>query len=243
MTENASKIQSTDPSYTTEEYNEDYYQWVLRNRTYRSHKWRLKWMDACIQPKTGDKIIDLGCGAGLAADFLSSKGAAVHGVDLSDVAIKTAKQHCAQHKNATFEVGDASNLPHLASGSFDKALSADVTEHCGYDTMMGIFREAFRLLKPGGTYFIYTPNPLHWIERLKEWGIILKQHPSHTGLRTAPVISDALQKVGFEIVMHPQPPSMIPIFNWFEKLWSLQPVGRNLGIYRVVLLARKPAGS
>jgi ubiquinone/menaquinone biosynthesis C-methylase UbiE len=238
-TNNPTKIQSKDPAYTTEEYHEEYYQSVLRNRTYLSHKLRLKWMEKCFQPKPGEKIVDLGCGAGLAAEFLSSRGAIVHGVDLSDIAISTAREHCKPFKDATFEVGDASNLPHLADGSFDKALSADVTEHCGYETMLAIFREAYRLLKPGGTYFIYTPNPLHWIELFKKWGV-LKQEPTHTGLRTAPVIIDALQKVGFEMVMHPEPPSMLPVINWFEKLWSLQPIFRNLGIYRVVLLAKKP---
>jgi len=38
--------------------------------------------------------------------------------------------------------------------------------------MRAIFAEALRLLKPGGLYFVYTPNPLHWIERLKKWGIM-----------------------------------------------------------------------
>jgi 2-polyprenyl-3-methyl-5-hydroxy-6-metoxy-1,4-benzoquinol methylase len=237
-------IRSNDPAYTTDEYHEEYYQSVLRNRTYLSHKLRLRIMDETFQPEPGEKIIDLGCGAGLAAEFLSGRGAIVHGVDLSDIAVRTAKQHCAQfnHKDATFEIGDASNLPHLADGSFDKALSADVTEHCGYETMLAIFHEAYRLLKPGGTYFIYTPNPLHWIELFKKWGIF-KQEPTHTGLRTAPVIIGALQKVGFEVIAHPKPASMLPVINWFEKLWSLLPIFPNLGIYRVVLLARKPAGS
>jgi SAM-dependent methyltransferase len=236
----APNIHPTDPEYAAQEYSTEYYQKVLRNRTFRSHRWRLKWMGECIEPHPGDKIVDLGCGAGLAADFLSQHGAIVHGVDLSEIAVKTARDLNAANKNATFEVGDASNLPHLASESFDKALSADVTEHCGYDTMMGIFREAFRLLKPGGTYFIYTPNPQHWIEVLEKWGLF-PHDPTHTGLRNAPVIIEALQAAGFEIAKHPEPPSMIPVFNWFEKLWSMQPVLRQLGIYRIVILARKPS--
>jgi len=235
------RVRPADPSYTAEEYNQAYYQWILENQHYRSHKWRLKWMQECLDPRPGDRIIDLGCGAGLAAQFLSSKGAIVHGVDLSEVAIQTARKHCAQFPQASFEVGDAGHLPHIPDASFDKALSADVTEHCGYETMMAIFREAYRLLKPGGTYFIYTPNPLHWIERLKQYNIILKQHPAHTGLRTAAVIRQALQKAGFEITRQIEPPSMIPIFNWLERLWSMQPIFRQLAIYRVVLLASKPS--
>lgn len=231
--------QIQDKDYAAETYDEAYYQSVLRNEQYRSHKWRLKWVDECLQPGPGDRIVDLGCGPGVLAKHLAARGASVHGVDLSDVAVGFARQFNKPYPNASFEVADASRCTHLADASFDKAVSADVTEHCGYDVMCGIFAEAYRLLRPGGLYFVYTPNPLHWIELCRKHHIILKPFPGHTGLRTAPVIIDALQKAGFAIARHVRPPSMIPVVQWLEKLWSLGPVFPNLGVYRVVLLARK----
>jgi cyclopropane fatty-acyl-phospholipid synthase-like methyltransferase len=229
---------TTDEAYATDEYTEGYYQRNVNNQKLLSHQWRLKWVYECLQPQPGDKIADLGCGPGTVSKFLASKGAVCQGVDLSDTAITFAKRINEGNQNQ-FRVCDASNCDHLQSGTFDKALSCDVTEHCGYDIMCAIFREACRLLKPGGLYFVYTNNPKHWIELLKARNLILKQDPTHTGLREASVIIDALEKSGFEIVRHPKPPSMIPVFQWFEKLWSLQPIFPNLGIYRVVLLARK----
>lgn len=231
-----------DPDYATEHYDEAYFEWVLRNKDYKSAKLRRAWVARVLAPGPGDRVVDLGCGAGVMAQFVGSKGASVHGVDLHPMAVATAERLNADNDKITFEIGDASDLPHLSDASFDKAMSCDVTEHCGYEVMMGIFREAYRLLKPGGTYFVYTPNPLHWIERLKEWGV-LKQHPTHTGLRTAPVIAEALEKAGFEVVANPPTASMIPGFNAFEWLWRHQPVFPQLGNYRVILLVRKPRPS
>ena len=229
---------TSDPDYATDEYDEDYFRWIVRNKHYRSFKLRMRWIDALVRPGPGDRIVDLGCGAGMVAEHCGRAGATVHGVDLSPVAVRVAREVNKDLPGVTFEVGDASAVPDRPDASFDKAISADVTEHCGYDVMTGIFREAYRLLKPGGTYFIYTPNPKHWIEVAKDKGV-LKQHPAHTGLRTAPVICDALQKCGFEIVENPETPSMIPGLNLLEKLWSKGPLFPQLGVYRVVILARK----
>ncbi|MEL7240009.1 MAG: class I SAM-dependent methyltransferase [Planctomycetota bacterium] len=240
----ADRAQTDDPDYATEEYSEEYFRWIVDNKNYRSFKLRMRWIDRLVEPRSGDKIIDLGCGAGMVAEHCAEAGATVHGVDLSPVAIKVAREVNQPYPQASFEVGDASNVPSQQAGTFDKAISADVTEHCGYDVMMGIFHEAHRLLKPGGTYFIYTPNPHHWIELGKEYGPQVgpfKQHPAHTGLRTGPVICDALEKAGFEIVKNPKGPSMIPGVNALEWLWTKLPGVGTLANYRVIVLARKPS--
>ena len=156
----------SDAAYATEHYDDAYYDWILKNKQFRSHHLRMSWIKRLVDPRPGDRIVDLGCGPGVVAQFLSSHGATVHGVDLHPKAVATARKLNEGDARCTFQVGDASDVPNLADASFDKAVSCDVTEHCGYEVMLGIFREAHRLLKPGGTYFIYTPNPRHWIERL-----------------------------------------------------------------------------
>ena len=234
---------TADADYATEEYDEDYFRWIVRNKTYRSFKLRMRWIDRLVRPGPGDRIVDLGCGAGMVVEHCAAAGATVYGVDLSPVAIRVAREVNAKFPNAGFEVGDASAVPSQPDASFDKAISADVTEHCGYDVMLGIFREAMRLLRPGGTYFIYTPNPRHWIELGKEYGPQIgpfKQHPAHTGLRTAPVIHEALRKIGFEIESAPTGPSMIPGVNALEWAWGKLPGVGTLANYRVIVLARKP---
>jgi len=228
-----------DKDYAADQYNDDYYRRVQRNEQYLSHRWRLKWVDQCLAPGPGDRIVDLGCGPGVLAKHLAQRGATVHGVDLSDVAIQFARQLNSAFPNASFQACDASRCAHLPDGSFDKACSVDVTEHCGYDVMLGIFAEAHRLLRPGGLYFIYTPNPRHWIEVARRLHLV-PARPEHTGLRPAEVIVEALQRTGFQMVRQLRPPSMLPLVRWLEKAWSLQPLLPELGVYRVVILAQKP---
>lgn len=232
-------LRVNDDAYATEHYDDAYYDWILENKNFRSHHLRMDWIRAMVDPLPGDRIIDLGCGPGVVAEFLAQHGAEVHGVDLHPKAVAAARKLNEGNPRVSFQVGDASHLPELAEASFEKAVSCDVTEHCGYDVMLGIFREAHRLLKPGGTYFIYTPNPRHWIEKLKAWGI-MKGDPTHTGLRTGKVIAEALRGTGFEIDQHPTSSSMFPVINSLERLWRKQPLLPELANYRVILLARKP---
>jgi cyclopropane fatty-acyl-phospholipid synthase-like methyltransferase len=230
--------QRFDKDYAYGAYTADYFNMLLRRQKKLSQKWRFKWLDRLLDPKPGDNIVDLGCGAGLVARHMLGKGAAVHGVDLADEGIRTAIELNKDYPKATFKVGDASKCDHLESGSFDKACSVDVIEHCGEDVMLDIFGEAHRLLKTGGTYFVYTPNPKHWIERFKDWGV-LKQDPTHTGLRPIKPVIEGLSAKGFDVVRSLRPPSMIPVFNWLEKAWSFVPAVGELGVYRIAILARK----
>src|SRR4051812_21462393 len=141
--------QRFDPDYAYGKYDEKYYEKLVVNERRRSHKWRLKLLQKTLNPKVGDRIVDLGCGAGAVSHYIAEQGAEVHGVDLSEKAIEAAKIVNGKYPLASFRVCDASRCTHLADASFDKACSVDVIEHCGHEVMLDIFAEAYRLLKPG----------------------------------------------------------------------------------------------
>ncbi len=231
--------QRFDKDYAYGKYDAAYYQTLVDNEQRASHRWRLGWVEQCLHPRAAERIVDLGCGAGAVTHYLAEKGVEVHGVDLSEKAIDAARVINAPYPLATFRVCDASRCTHLTDQSFDKACSVDVIEHCGADVMRDIFAEAFRLLMPGGLYFVYTPNPRHWIERLKASGV-LKQDSTHTGLRPIEPILSSLHASGFEVIKSLEPVSMIPIFNVFERALKRVPGLRQLAIYRIAVLARKP---
>ncbi len=227
-----------DEAYTYDLYDESYYEGLRAAELKVSHQWRCRWLGEALEPGKGDRIVDLGCGAGLVSKYLAKRGATVHGVDLADEAVAAARKMCEGVEGVEFRRADASDCKHLEGGSFDKACSVDVIEHCGADVMLDMFREAHRLLKDGGMFYVYTPNPLHWIERLKDWGV-MKQDETHTGLRCVGPIVEAMEAAGFEVLKEFRPTCPFAPVKWFEWVWKRQPILRQLAIYRVSLLGRK----
>jgi cyclopropane fatty-acyl-phospholipid synthase-like methyltransferase len=229
----------SDDAYPHHLYDPEYFAHITRDSA--SARWRLRWLDAMLPVQPGDRIVELGCGGGRVSAHLAGHGAVVEAVDLAPDAVAYAAERWADMPNLTFRACDATQCDHLAGGAFDSAVSADVVEHVCDDTVQAMLDEAHRLLKPGGLFWLYSPNVRHWIERLKARCIILHQDASHTHVRGVPELVDALERVGFQIVTVARPTSMIPLVRWLEWLWIRQPLCPHLAIYRVAILARKKA--
>ena len=97
--------------------------------------------------------------------------------------------------------------------------------------------ESRRVLRPGGTLSVYTPNPKHLIERLKERELILAQNPTHIGLRPAQELAAAMELAGLTVERNDWRASFIPVFRSVERVG-----GRWTGWlrYRICLRARRP---
>src|ERR687885_2870784 len=148
-----------------------------------------------VEPKPGERILDLGCAAGAITHFLSELGAETVGVDAEPRAIEKARE---LFPALEFVVADVAALP-FEDASFDKAVAADLVEHLDEATFRAMLRELGRVLRRGGSFTLYTPNPKHLIERLKARDFVLAQNPTHIGLRTADQLVTALERNGFEV--------------------------------------------
>ena len=73
----------------------------------------------------GLKVLDLGCGDGTTALPEAKLGADVLGVDIAANLVAVGNKRAAEHglANCRFQVGDASNLEGIESGSFDLVVS------------------------------------------------------------------------------------------------------------------------
>ena len=106
-----------------------------------------------VEPREGDAVLDVGCGAGLdlllAAGAVGASGRAV-GIDLTPEMVQVARASVrkAGLKNTTVEVGLAERLPY-PDGTFDVVLSNNVINNCAFDKL-AVLAEARRVLKPGG---------------------------------------------------------------------------------------------
>ncbi|MBR0860251.1 class I SAM-dependent methyltransferase [Bradyrhizobium liaoningense] len=112
----------------------------------------------------GQRVLDVGCGTGVAAITAARRGAKVRGLDLSPVLIERAREH-AQLVNldVAFTEGDAESLPY-GDNEFDVVLS-----QFGHmfaprpDVTIG---EMLRVLKPGGTIAFSTWPPHLYVGRM-----------------------------------------------------------------------------
>lgn len=102
------------------------------------------------------RIADIASGTGYGSRLLSTiANATTDGVDLNPAAIDYARRHHACDGRCTFHTADACNTG-LASSTYDLVASFETIEHVHDAT--GLVAELHRVLKPGGTLVISTPN-------------------------------------------------------------------------------------
>ena len=104
--------------------------------------------------KPGQRLLDFGCGPGTISMGLAKavEPGEFHGIDMeeSQIAIARSVAQAGGHGNATFHVGDATEMP-FEDDYFDVAFCHTVLTHVP-DTAAAL-GEAKRVLKPGGLIF------------------------------------------------------------------------------------------
>jgi SAM-dependent methyltransferase len=186
-----------------------------------------------VEPAAGERILDLGCAAGAVSHFLSTFGCLTVAVDAEPLAVETARS---LFPRLTFEEADVTALP-FDDESFDKAVAADLVEHLEHDAFADMLAEVRRVLVPGGTLSLYTPNPGHLIEWLKARELVLAQNPTHVGLRREAELRRAIDAAGLEVERSEWRPSFVPGLRAVEQLAGGL---TDLLRYRLCVRARRP---
>jgi len=102
------------------------------------------------------RVLDSGCGEGYGTSMLAAAtpATATVGIDLfADAAVHAATTY----REAAFACGDAASLPFRAE-TFDAVVSLQVIEHLSDPDAYAA--ECSRVLRPGGTFLVGTPNRL-----------------------------------------------------------------------------------
>jgi ubiquinone/menaquinone biosynthesis C-methylase UbiE len=135
----------------------------------------------------------VGCGRSLFADIGVPFPFAVVAGDLDFASVRDRAREVLHQKWAVF---DASQLP-FADGQFDAVFAGEVIEHVPNAT--ATLREWWRVLKPGGTAIITTPNRRRLMARANR--MEMPYSPDHLSELSYEELSGSLLRAsGFELV-------------------------------------------
>jgi len=103
------------------------------------------------------QILDVACGGGLLTEALFKKGGIVSGIDISDVAIHTAKNHAASENiDINYVLGEAEELLPENKGRFDVVTCLEAIEHVPDPNQL--VKTCSNLCKKDGDIFFSTIN-------------------------------------------------------------------------------------
>jgi ubiquinone/menaquinone biosynthesis C-methylase UbiE len=130
--------------------------------------------------KPSERVLDIGCGNARDIARIAECGGQVIGVDISPGMVVAARQALDRMgmSGITLQVGDATCLD-FPDACFDKILCSEVIEHIP-DAAQAL-REMRRVLSPGGSLVLSTPNKGSWygFERYWIWERLLRRKWPH----------------------------------------------------------------
>jgi len=105
-----------------------------------------------LQIKSGDQVLELGCGFGGLAKYMAEKrGCRVTGYNISKEQVAWAR---AWTKDLPVEIRQEDYRN--AHGKYDKVVAVGLCEHVGYKNYRVLHEVAHRCLKPGGIFLLHT---------------------------------------------------------------------------------------
>ncbi len=222
-------------------YDDEYF----KTQVHQKHWFKannLKWRERetaiinLLDPSFNDLVLELGCAAGDTTPILSRRVKKVIGIDNSIIALKYAAKK--KIKGAVFVASDINGLLAFKDQVFDKVVALDLIEHITDKELESMLHEAKRVLKRQGTLSIYTPNRNHYVEKMKEHGLI-NACPTHIAVRYTQEIIKCLGNVDFQIKSIFYTASPYPFFRWLDIFFRKISVIEKYLQFRICICAEK----
>ncbi len=203
----------------------------------RFQRYRVAKVLGVYDPLPGERVLDLGCGWGTFEWTLAPRVEAIVGLDFSARSIEMCRKRleATELDNVRFVQADAGDTG-LEADAFDVVIAADLFEHLYPDDSERVVREAWRVLKRGGRFSIWTPHRGHVLEILKNNHVLLKPDPTHVDYKSMERLRAMLEGAGFVIEKAYYAESHLPGLSTLERgLMAFVPMLRR----RIAVLGRK----
>ncbi|WP_168582721.1 class I SAM-dependent methyltransferase [Gephyromycinifex aptenodytis] len=154
--------------------------------------------------RAGERLLDLGCGAGRHAFEAYRRGARVTAFDQDEKELAGVQEMFeamaaageGEPGGAGTTRGDALHLP-FSDGEFDRVIAAEILEHIPQDREA--ISELVRVLRPGGTMAVTVPR--FWPERIC-WALSDEYHQvegGHVRIYRADTLAGQLSQAGLDV--------------------------------------------
>lgn len=164
-----------------------------------------------LDPRRGEKILDVGCGVGTFVFHSAKRGADGLGVDYSKESVRMARQLVGRYTiagSARFVAAEVFHLP-FKDSAFDKITAVDFIEHIRLEEKDFFLSEVRRVLKDNGIVIIFTPNKIredigafYWGARHLFFRHKVPKNDLHYGLINKADFEKLLKKNGFSFDFH-----------------------------------------
>jgi ubiquinone/menaquinone biosynthesis C-methylase UbiE len=108
--------------------------------------------------RSGDVVLELGCGPGGFLRALSPHCREVIGVDVSRAVLRAAEWNNRAHRNVTCKVAGGLDLAPVGDAAIDFAFSIETVQHLDKIHALTFFHEFHRVLKPGASVLFNFTN-------------------------------------------------------------------------------------
>lgn len=171
---------------------------IVNNRDFTYHT-ILFFIDRYLESNM--KVLDIGCGSGTISLYVSSKGNAVLGTDISEKAVSAAKESAEVLglRNASFKSMDF--LGANFQEKFDFIICSEVLEHLAGDNYA--LKKIYELISENGILFLTVPSenaPIHKLRKLLFRNDTFDKEVGHLRRYSKFNIAALLKKNKFEII-------------------------------------------
>ncbi len=201
----------------------------------------------------GDRVLDLGCGAGRHAFETLRRGASVVALDADEGELRGVADMVGAMAEAG-EVpagamaravrGDATRMP-FPDGAFDRVIAAEVLEHIPDDRRA--LREIARVLRPGGQVAVTVPA---WLPERICWRLSDDYHNvpgGHVRIYTRAEMESKLAQAGLRVSGHHHAHGLHSPYWWLKCAVGVHDDGHPLAraYHRLLVwdIMRKPAAT